>query len=61
MYTGLMNGQIVKVDVAGDIHKIVQMGSQNDENICSKSNYFKAFPFFNVLKFKSFFKVSITI
>ena len=51
MYTGLMNGQIVKVDVAGDIHKIVQMGEQNDENICSKSNYFKTLAAFNILKF----------
>ena len=36
MYTGLMNGQIVKIDVAGEVHKIVQMGDQTDDAICSK-------------------------
>jgi len=35
MYTGLMNGQIVKVDVAGDVHKIAQIGEKMDSAICS--------------------------
>ena len=36
MYTGLMNGQIVRVDDEGNVHKVVQIGSQTDEKICSE-------------------------
>ena len=47
MITGLLNGQIVSVEENGDYHKIVQIGDQTDEKICSKEflydlDYFKA-------------------
>jgi len=36
MYTGLMNGQIVRVDtISNTVHKIAQFGYQTNENICS--------------------------
>lgn len=31
MYTGLSNGQIVRVDKDGNPHKIVQIGDANDD------------------------------
>ena len=40
MYTGLMNGQIVRVDPISDtVHKIAQFGSQTNENICSINSF----------------------
>ena len=36
MYTGLMNGQIVRVDGEGNVHKVAQIGPQTDEKICSE-------------------------
>lgn len=38
LYTGLLNGQIVRIDEENNVHKIVQIGEETDENICS--NYF---------------------
>jgi len=36
MYTGLMNGQIVRVDtISNTVHNIAQFGYQTNENICS--------------------------
>lgn len=36
MYTGLMNGQIVRVDpIADTIHKIVTIGTETNETICN--------------------------
>jgi sugar lactone lactonase YvrE len=35
LYTGLMNGQIVKVDLAGGVHKIVQIGQETNETLCN--------------------------
>lgn len=36
MYTGLMNGQIVRIDLNDEsIHRVAQFGSQTNETICS--------------------------
>ncbi len=36
MYTGLMNGQIVRIDLNDEsIHTVAQFGSQTNETICS--------------------------
>jgi hypothetical protein len=34
IYTGLANGQIVRIDPNGHIEKIVQIGEEMDERIC---------------------------
>jgi sugar lactone lactonase YvrE len=35
IYTGLKNGQIVKIDQNGQIHKIAQIGTETNETICN--------------------------
>ena len=34
MYSGLSNGQIVRIDKDGHIEKIVQVGEERDERVC---------------------------
>lgn len=43
MYTGLLNGQVVKIDNDGNPHKIVQIGDEFRDSICSKKYFFKFF------------------
>ena len=38
MYAGLMNGQIVRIDHDGNIHKVAQIGPLTNENKCSKNS-----------------------
>lgn len=36
IYTGLANGEVVSVDLAGNVKKIAIIGNLKDESICSK-------------------------
>jgi hypothetical protein len=36
MYTGLLNGQIARIGLDGSIEKIVQMGEETNETLCSE-------------------------
>ncbi len=35
LITGLLNGQIARIDENGNVHKIVQIGDELDESICN--------------------------
>jgi DNA-binding beta-propeller fold protein YncE len=46
IYTGLSNGQIVRIDPNGHVEKIVQIGEEMDERVCDnlKRGYVAAPP-----------------
>jgi hypothetical protein len=37
LYSGLSNGQIVRIDKNGQIEKIIQVGEEMDERVCGKN------------------------
>jgi hypothetical protein len=35
LFTGLLNGQIARIDENGNVHNIIRMGDETNEEICS--------------------------